>query len=302
MSIPGVPSLRSLRVGRIGWLEWMLLVSLAVSAPACVLLGGPAPQATVTPPVPQAGPEAGPVTPGPGQLAPISEGDVVWHTSFETGDLGDLQIHGDFVRQGDGQFYLVTPHAHTGKYSVALTIDTRAWSSTGAHAAYLFYWDQLPEDGYYYSAWYYVPSGVVPHDWWNVWQWKSTYDGNTDNSWPVFVLDIQRRSQDLALTLIHKLPGQEPTTHTQRLASVPTDRWFHIEAFYRRATDETGQVIVWQDDQEIFSISNVQTTLDDNTIYWSINNYTDRIEPDPCRIYVDDMAISRTRIGDRGMP
>ena len=228
--------------------------------------------------------------------APILDSDVVWSAGFETGDLTELldENSGDFTPQGAGSFSVVTPHAHNGRYSVALTIDTAAWSATGGHAAYLFYWNQLPENEYYYSAWYYIPSGTTPHDWWNIWQWKSTDDGDTDNSWPVFTLNVERES---GIRLVHKLPDQQTTVYKQQLASLPIERWFHIEAFYRRAKDESGQVIVWQDNQEIFNVSNVQTALADNTIYWSVNNYTDHITPDMCTIYVDDMAISRIGLG-----
>jgi hypothetical protein len=269
---------------------------------ACAPRGGPA-GGTAAPVITQAPTPAAFPLPSPSPFpASIPGSEVVWHTGFETGDITQLQAHGDFVRQGAGSFHLVTPHAHTGRYSAALTIDTQAWSPTGNHAAYLFFWDQLPQDSYYYSAWYYIPSRTKPGDWWNIWQWKSTYDGDTDHSQPIFELNVSRASDHLALALIHKLPGHETTRYTQRSASVPTDQWFHLEAFYERAKDESGQVIVWQDGREIFDVSHVQTVLTDSTIYWSVNNYTDRIEPDPCTIFVDDMAISKTRLGSQRLP
>ena len=56
-------------------------------------------------------------------------------------------------------------------------------------------------------------------------------------------------------------------------------------------------MIVRQDGTEIFNLSNVQTTESDNTVYWSVNHYTDNIVPSLSSIYIDDAAISTKRLG-----
>jgi Polysaccharide lyase len=224
---------------------------------------------------------------------------IVWKATHETGDISEWQQHGDFIRQGQSAYYsMVTPFAHTGNYSISLTIDTEGYSDSGGHAAYLFFWDQLPEDAYYYSAWYYIPAGTQPQHWWNVWQWKSTYNGDTDYSVPMYILDIlEQNNGELALHLVYRPDIEEKIDYRQNQKTVPTDQWFHIEAYYKKAVDETGQVIVWQDGEEILNLSNVQTTEQDNTVYWSINHYTDEILPAPSSIYIDDAAITTERIG-----
>jgi len=193
---------------------------------------------------------------------------------------------------------MITSPVHGGNYAVALTIDTGGFSNSGAYAAYLFYWDQLPGNAYYYSAWYYIPAGTHPQDWWNVWQWKSTYNGNTSNSVPMFALDIREKSTGpLNLLLIYRPDLRDKVEYTQNVMNVPTDQWFQIETFYKKGYNNNGQVIVWQDGTEIFNLSNVQTTESDNTVYWSVNHYTDNIIPSLSSIYIDDAAISTSRLG-----
>ena len=229
---------------------------------------------------------------------------LVWKAGFETGNIDEWNAHGGFISQGSsGMYSMVTPFAHTGNYAVAITIDTNAPSDTGAHAAYLFYWDQLPEDAYYYSAWYYIPSEVSPKGWWIIMQWKSTYDNNSDHSVPMYVIDVTKRGNNLWARLIYRPDSSDQKViYSQNVVSIPTNQWFQLEAYYMRAKDDTGQVIVWQDGVEVFNLSNTDTVSSDGTIYWSVNNYSDDIDPHPCTISVDDIAISITRLGVNPLP
>lgn len=237
-------------------------------------------------------------TPNQPPAAPEPAG-IVWEANHEDGTISAWQAHGDFLRQGKtGAYFMENGLAHSGNYSVGLSIDTDGKSSSGDHAAYLFYWDQLPGDAYYYSAWYYIPGGTHPQDWWNIWQWKSTYNGNTDSSVPMYILDMtENNAGQLALRLIYRPDIKDKVLYRQDNMTVPTDQWVQIEAYYKKGTSNNGQVIVWQDGVEIFNLSGVQTTEKDNTVYWSLNNYTDRIEPHNTTIYVDDAAISTERLG-----
>jgi len=224
--------------------------------------------------------------------APPDNG-IVWKAGFETGDLSEIKAVGNYQNQGSGRYSLITPLAHTGKYSVGLTIDTLAPSDSGAHAAYLFHYGGLPENAYYYSAWFYIPSTVKPGEWWVIYQWKSTSGGN--QSEPMYVLDIGQTSGKLYLYLGYA-PNKPNISqyYTQLSVSVPTNKWFRITGYYLKSMNNTGQVIIWQDNQELFNIKNATTVLSDNTVHWSVNNYAKLITPNPLTIYVDDLAISKT--------
>jgi hypothetical protein len=257
------------------------------------------PPAPTNQPAPLSPTNTTPPNPQPTSPNPPGTAAIVWKATHETGDIREWKEHGDFIRQGTSAYYtMVTSPTHSGNYAVALTIDTKGSSNSGSYAAYLFYWDQLPGDAYYYSAWYFIPAGTQPQDWWNVWQWKSTYNGNTDSSVPMHVLDIrQRATGQLSLQLIYRPDLSSKINYQQNIKYVPTDQWFHIEAYYKKGTSNNGQVIVWQDGTEIFNLSGVQTTERDNTVYWSVNHYTDYILPNPSSIYIDDAAISTQRLG-----
>jgi hypothetical protein len=226
-----------------------------------------------------------------------TRGGFFWSTGFETGDLSELQANdfGGFVRQGNGAYWLTNSPAHSGNYSAALTIDTSQYSPTGAHAAYLFFWKELPEQAYYYSAWYYIPSNVRPIGYWNLWQWKSTNDGNSDNSQRIFSVGARVQGNGLGLYMVQRLPNGENFNYYQ-VRNIPLDQWFHIEGYYQQALEPAGQVIVWQDGEEVFRVDNAQTVLSDLSVDWSVNNYSDQIMPSPCTIYVDDIAIGKQRI------
>lgn len=224
---------------------------------------------------------------------PTDEPDVFWSAGFETGDISEWEAHGDWLRQGNTATYDVqTQKAHSGDYAVKFTIDT---SSGSSQAAYLFYWDTLPNAAYY-SAWYYVPSNIETEVWWNIMQWKSTYNGNSDYSRPVFVLDGALFGQT-AISLCH-LPDKDAdkVCWKQTNVSIPRDQWFHIEVYYERSKTN-GHVIVWQDGVKLFDITGYPTVLSDGTLYYSVNHYTDGIAPNVSSIYLDDIVISYDRLG-----
>jgi hypothetical protein len=225
-----------------------------------------------------------------------TQNPIVWSAGHETGDLSEWESHGGFVRQGSsGMYHLVSPHAHSGQYSVALSIDTLTPSETGAHAAYLFFWEQLPGDTYYYSAWYYIPSEIKLDSWWNIWQWKSTDGGNSDYSKPMFSLGVESRDNKDFLTLSYRPDIRDKIVFEQSLMMVEKDQWFQIEAKYIKSEIE-GQVIIWQDGIKIFEEEGLPTVLGDQTVYWSVNHYAESISPHPAIIYLDDAIISTSRI------
>lgn len=290
---------RNLYISRL----WILLFIFLVQACTSAEYSTPMPIATAETssriPTVAISPTAAPTPSNSFTEAPSpTSSPVIWQTGFESGDLRDFQETGDFVSQGSGSYTIVSNPAHSGNLAAALTIDTSKYSPTGGHAAYLFYWKDLPGREYYYSAWYYLPAGVIPHDWWTIWQWKSTYNGNTDDSEKVFSIGILKEGTQLFPYMSHRLPRVETQQHYYKYEkAVPVDQWFHIEAYYRKSTDSNGQVVVWLDGQELFNFDQVQTTLSDDTIYWSVNNYAEIILPYPYTIYVDDIAISQERIG-----
>lgn len=223
---------------------------------------------------------------------PTAAPDIFWSAGFETGDISEWTDHGDWLRQGTTATYQVQEQtAHSGDYAVKFSIDT---SSNTSQAAYLFYWDVLPNTAYY-SAWYYIPSNIQTEVWWNIMQWKSTYNGDSDYSRPVFVLDGAIFGQT-AISLCH-LPDKnvDKVCWKQTQVMLPRDQWFQIEVYYERSKTN-GHVIVWQDGVKLFDITGYPTVLSDGTLYYSVNHYTDGMSPDISSIFIDDVVISYDRL------
>ena len=230
---------------------------------------------------------------------PIQEYGIYWMANFETGDISEFEeYNGEFLRQSPYAWYEISnQEAYRGNYSVALTIDTEQLSG-GAAASYLAYYNN-PKEGYY-SGWIYIPEEVTPLTWWNIWQWKSTNNGDSDESLPMWVLDlttIPTNPDELRLTLVYR-PDSDmlKESYTNVNAKIPKGEWVHISTYYQKSSGSDGVVGVWINGEEIFTIENAHTVLADNTLYWLVNNYTEHIQPSPCTIYFDDLVISQQRI------
>jgi hypothetical protein len=78
----------------------------------------------------------------------------------------------------------------------------------------------------------------------------------------------------------------------------------HLEAYLHQSSGFDGRLTLWQDGQQLFDFQDVRTCYDNPTFnswrcdnLWSLNNYSDGLSPNPATIYVDDAAISLTRLG-----
>ena len=228
---------------------------------------------------------------------PVSDPGIIFFAGHESGTISEWTTNsvGGFIAQNKGTYQVTTAQAHSGKYSVALTIDTV--NNSGNQAAYLFYWKDLPNDAYYYSAWYYIPETVKPQEWWIIMQWKHTYDGNSDNSVPMYTVDVRNVNGVWRLHLTYRPDLSSKKNYTQSIMEVPKGKWFHIEGYYKEAQNSTGQIIIWQDGVKVFDVTGNPTALSPYRLYFSVNNYSDNILPGPCTIYVDDVIISNKQVG-----
>ena len=82
----------------------------------------------------------------------------------------------------------------------------------------------------------------------------------------------------------------------QDVAGVPVERWFHLEAYYRKDAGDGGRVTVWQDGVQILDLDGVRTANSDD-LGWSVDNYGAHIDPGDVLLYADDATISASRVG-----
>jgi hypothetical protein len=252
---------------------------LAVGS-ACTPAGSPRPG------VPQRTPTA---PPQPGA-------HTLWSANQETGDLSQWskdRCGGEF-NSGTGKSSITTAVAHSGRYAAQMSITAADQATQGVR---LFRWCESDRyEALYYSAWFYFPQQVRVRGWSNLMQWKS--DGSFN---PKFALRYANRADGQMYLYLGRGQDSGGGQWLQSLTNIPVRRWFHLEAYYRKANNKTGRITVWQDGVQIIHVTNIQTA-NGTDLDWSVNNYGDGLDPSAVTIYVDDASISVTRVGPAAAP
>ena len=218
--------------------------------------------------------------------------DVIWFADHEDGSLGQWSSGscGGQFNSGGGRSSVTDRVSRTGDYAAQATIA----NVNGDQGVRLFRWcESQRNDELYYSTWYYIPQQFnTVAGWWNIFQFKSKTPNTND---PFFILNVGNRSNGGMHFYLYD--WQRERSYTQNAMDIPVGRWFHVEVYYKSAGDNSGAITVWQDGVEIFDVQNVQTRYPNGDTQWALTNYTSRISPDPATIYLDDAAISRSRLG-----
>ena len=261
---------------------WLCVMLLAVACKAESLTASPVAailQSTERTPTPDAC----------GMPSPTPAGEhLLWSADHETGDLSQWYQNqtGAVYTTGTGTVRITRAVAHSGCYALELSIRD---ADGQTQAARIFRWRENLKEGYY-SAWFYFPQRYEPKLYRNIFQFKSETGDRND---PIWVLNVGNRpTGEMYFYLFDWLHRKG---YEQTALDVPTKRWINIEVFYRRSMRKAGRITVWQDGVLLFDLDGVQTAIGDNTL-WSIDNYSDEISPSDATIYVDDAAISTTRI------
>jgi hypothetical protein len=229
--------------------------------------------------------------------------DVLWSATFESNSFSEwAAVPGrgaeSFPEAGDS-IVVSNDRARDGAYSVKMTIDT---SVVGEQQnTLLSRVGDLPVEGYY-SAWYYLPSAVTVGTYWVIFKFRLRTDASVEATTTEFYdLDLVNSSPgQMSLVLynhlsqVHEIPLDVPHP------AVPIGSWFQIESFYRNAQDNTGRITFWLDGQQIIDI-NGQAMAPTPWIEWEVCSIGEDVLPSPAVIYVDDCALSTTRVGPTGL-
>lgn len=213
--------------------------------------------------------------------------ELPWSTGFEDG-FCDYESGGiSCLMTGSGSKAIVTEPTHSGKYAAAYTIDT----DLGNGQVRCIRQGPLPTTAYY-GAWYYVPALAKNTALWNLIHFNGDNSFRGGHLWDVSLVNTD--TGDLRLTVFSYLTSIPDQTNNP---AIPIGEWFHIEFYLKRASDETGEVIVYQDNVQIFHLTNVIT---DNSSGWGqfyVGNLAEKgkLEPPSTTVYVDDVTVSETR-------
>ncbi len=221
--------------------------------------------------------------------------NVLWQATFEPGDLSE------WMADGNGGAYVVgagvapavtTAFAHRGSYAgIAAVMPT---ASVVADS----YWfrTQPSPDAAYYSAWYFISGSIQVQSWLSLIHLRVSTSGDGHNLVPVWDFNANQRPDGSLVPHLYNFL-MKVNFEQQTLAAWPRATWFHLE-MYLRKSPTNGQITIWQDDVQVLNVTGVPTASTD-WIEWAVGNASDGISPSPAIVYVDDAAISLTRLGDQ---
>jgi hypothetical protein len=226
--------------------------------------------------------------------------DIIWSSGHEDGTYNDWKKNqsGAFYPTGNGVIEASKEAAHSGNYSLKHQV---TGISSQMVATRIFRWAEHLREGYY-SCWYMFPQVPQVNGWLNIFQFKKhDYEdqggtGAIDPTWYNTVYNGR-------LYLNHWHSDSDVDNVDANVATPPQivpGQWFHIEWHYKDGIND-GEIGVWIDGQQYWDLKNVETRGVHPDIQWAPSLYGQRVTPDPLTMYIDDCAISTTRLGPNGL-
>ena len=234
--------------------------------------------------------------------------DIIWSSDFERGDFADWSTPPDaggvYTMTSDAEateaaVQITSEEAHSGRFSAKLSSyaslpDPGPVQGGGG----VFRQDVYPEEAYY-SVWYYLPQAYVTTTPWIILKFKGVV-GTDAGIVPGYaeLLDLSLESLPgggMTLTLSdarHKY-GSSPLPDPVPI--VPIGQWFQVESFYRNTTDPNGELAIWLNGTKIYDV--VRPTGPNPMVYFSPCSVVYDLVPPQAVLYIDDVAISYSRIG-----
>jgi hypothetical protein len=226
--------------------------------------------------------------PRPGPRDPVA---VPWSTSFESGFCDFWRAGGFCYEDADAESSIVTAPVHTGKFAAAFRV--RGDGEDQNRQARCVRQGVFPTEAYY-SAWYFIPQLATNRGLWNLFHFRGAKIGpgptNLAGLWDVSLAGDA--DAGLRLFLYDFLPS--PTPSVDAFPAVPIGEWFQIEVYFRRASDATGELAVYQDGERVFRVTDLVTD-DTDWGQWYVGNLATALMPPDSTVYVDDVTIRATQ-------
>lgn len=145
----------------------------------------------------------------------------------------------------------------------------------------------LPEEAYY-GAWFYLPTKAADAtDNWNLFHFQGAPPGERlAGLWDVSL--GQGAGAGLVAIVYDRINDSHGVYRSTE--PVPFGRWFQLEFFFKRASDATGAVALFQDGAEVIRVEQIAT---DNTAFgqWYVGNWAAALTPSNYTLYVDDVTV-----------
>ncbi len=232
-------------------------------------------------------------------LGNIGDGgaSLLWKATFEPGDLREWDGDGKggtFAENTTLPPSATTVVAHTGLYAGSVTLSPNA-SMTSTN--YLFR-NQPSPPAAYYSAWFYVPSSITVTTWLSVIHFRGSPSGDGSDVTGIWDLNLYPTLGGGLAAQLYDFITQVNVRQTLTVPiPVPVDSWVQFEVYFAKAVDMTGRITVWQNGTQILDRPGIATVQND-WLQWDAGGAAAAdLTPSPSTVYLDDAAISLTRLG-----
>lgn len=209
-----------------------------------------------------------------------------WSNGFENGFCDYSGLGRYCYADAEGSYDLVSFPVHSGDAAAAFTITTYD-DETGAQARCVMQ-GQLPEAAYY-GAWYYIETAAENRDNWNLFHFEGGGQDTPSKLW-----DVSLSSPDGEPPRVYVYDFLRGRAIQTSGPAVPIGEWFQLEFYWRRATDDTGAVALYQDGETTLSLTEIRTS-DSDVGTWYLGNLANALTPSQSTVYIDDVTIATTR-------
>jgi hypothetical protein len=228
--------------------------------------------------------------------------DLLWTARFETNSFDEWTASrfGGAVGAAPmppNAVAVSTAHPRAGLYDAALSVD--AGPDATVESASMSLKENLPTDAFY-SAWYYLPHTTTVNGYWVIQKFRRRTDvADPSTEGELFDLDLYTLpTGEMSFRVFDHRAGDNPPMIVDQ-PIVTVDGWFHLETRYRNTTDATGRLTIWLDGLEVFDLSG--PTGPTPWIQWTVVSVAQDLTPSANVLYVDDCAISGSRVGPNGL-
>lgn len=221
------------------------------------------------------------VAPDPDASVPLS-----WTTGFEDGFCDYALPLGYCYASGSGSYSLVTSPVHSGHYAAAFTVLADV-DGGGSQARCVV--QGVFSQAAYYGAWYYVPESATNSGNWNLLHFQGGVAGEALNGlWDLSLINL---GDGGALhTNLVDYAREGGLAAASAAIQIPIGEWFHLEVYFKRESDATGQLSILQGGAVVANLTGLET---DYTHWgqWYVGNLANSLLPSSSTVYVDDVTI-----------
>ena len=211
---------------------------------------------------------------------------LTWSDGFEDGFCDyDPPLGFCYADPLDAAAYsLVTSPVHSGRYAAAFTVNSGV---DGGAQVRCVKQGVFPTSAYY-GAWYYIPATASSGANWTLFFYQGAVRGQSLNGlWDVSLVNMTDGGLRIAAHYSNVLTAPDASA----APAVPIGQWFHLEVYFKRAKDTTGELSVWQDGVLVVDFAGIVTDTTDWG-QWYVGNLGKRLAPQSSTLYVDDVTMS----------